>query len=134
MITLNFFDKISTVKDLEALTGLYTKANDWAYSILSKKFKVIICESYSNIGMPWNNVADLDYVFVIEPFHIYVYEGERYLTSLKVISSLPFEENTEHIIEPMKLIAELSIPPFSGDIVEELKKYIESYLDDLFQF
>ncbi|TFG07489.1 MAG: hypothetical protein EU539_04755 [Promethearchaeota archaeon] len=123
---------ISSRRDLEALNNLYDQADDWAYSLLSRKFNFIVCESYCNIAVPWNGLTNLDHVFVIEPFRVRVYQGDRYLKSLQLISTLPFEEETFRVIEPLEPIQEIHIPPFSGNIAEKLKNHLSPYLDELF--
>ncbi len=124
--------KIRKRADLESLTSLYERADEWAMKTLSNEVETVLCESYTNVGLPWNTISDLDYVFVTEPFKIEIYSGERYLKASRVVSSLIIELKTEEIIEPIEPIETIRIPPFSEDIVTRLRNYLKPYLDDLF--
>ncbi|TXT58118.1 MAG: putative p-loop ATPase/GTPase-like protein [Promethearchaeota archaeon] len=125
------FIKILTRKDLTKITPLYEKADNRAYSYLSNNSDHIICESYADVGLPWMELKDLDLVFVIKPFHIAIYEGERYLAASKVVSSISIEQKTEEIIEPIKPLKTIKVPPFTGNVIEKLKNHISIYLTDL---
>jgi predicted P-loop ATPase/GTPase len=109
--------KISNRADLQNLTKLYEEADRTAERLLSKKYNILICESYADTGLPWNGISELDYVFTIEPFHLSLYEGERYLQASEVVSTLCIEQKTEEIIEPLKPLKEIKIPPFADNIV-----------------
>ncbi|TFF99372.1 MAG: hypothetical protein EU541_05110 [Promethearchaeota archaeon] len=123
--------KIEKRADLEQLTDLYEKADNWAIENLSKKVETIICESYANIGLPWNSISDLDYVFVIEPFKIDIYRGDRYLKASKIVSSVLIEQKTYEIIEPINPIESIKVPPFSNQVITNLKQHLDPYLDEI---
>lgn len=123
--------QISTREDLQQLTELYEKADQTADRILNKKYDIVICESYADTGLPWNGIGDLDYVFAVKPFYLYIYEGEQYLQANKIVSSLTVEQKTEDIVEPLKPLQKIDIPPFSKDIVDSLKLFLEDQLEDL---
>jgi predicted P-loop ATPase/GTPase len=123
---------ISTREELNQITNLYEKADEWALSVISEKFNSIICESYTDIGLPWTGITNLDYVFVVEPFKIYIYDGIRYLNAAKIVSSISIEQKTEEIIEPIKPIKCIEIPPFADKIIEKTTDYLRPYLKELF--
>jgi len=123
--------RINNREDLQELTGLYEKADKIAETQLTKQFNTIICESYADIGLPWNDIEDIDYVFTIKPFFLEIYEGERYIQSSKVISTLSIEQKTEDIIEPIKPLREIKIPPFANNIVENLKSLLDQQIQDI---
>ncbi|MHA1723262.1 MAG: hypothetical protein ACTSXH_00255 [Promethearchaeota archaeon] len=120
-------------KDLEELTPLYENAVKFTERELSKLFEHIIYESYSNIALPLGDINDLDYAFVIKPFRINIYDGQRYLMAHETISSISLlEEDTTSVIEVLKPLVKLKIPPYSENIADNLKNEIAPVLDDLF--
>ena len=123
--------KINEREDLESLTELYEKADEWGIMSLSDKVETIVCESYTNVGLPWNSISDLDYVFVTAPFKIDIYDGERYLKASEYVSSILMEQKTEEIIEPISPIESIKVPPFSDKIITNIKEHLKPYLDDL---
>jgi predicted P-loop ATPase/GTPase len=123
---------ITTTKDLNELNELYMKADHWGYAKIREKCDTIIYESYSDIGLPSAGINELDYAFVIEPFTILIYQGDRYLKALEYASTISYEIKTIRIIELLKPIKKLSIPPFAKHIEENLKEYLKSELDLLF--
>lgn len=122
---------ISSRDDLRKVTSLYNQADAWAHSILTEQFDNIIYESYADIGVPWQGISSIDYVFAITPFRIYVFKGDRYLRAFEVISSFPEEEKTARIIENIEPIKTINVPPFAEDVVLQLKRHISPYLEDL---
>lgn len=123
--------KIRTREDLENLTELYEEGDQWAWSFLSKEVETIVCESYTNVGLPWNSISDLDYVLVVEPFKIDIYDGERYIKASKFVSSILMEQKTCEIIEPIKPLESIKVPPFSNNIIINIKDHLKPYLDEL---
>jgi predicted P-loop ATPase/GTPase len=124
--------KVTNREDLSKISELYEKADEWGLSVVSKRVDHIICESYGDIGLPWIGLNDLDYVFVVKPFKIYIYEGERYLNASKVVSTLSIEQKTEDIIEPIKPIETIAVPPFANNIIHKIAELISPNLDTLF--
>lgn len=123
---------ISKRSDLREITTLYNQADTYAHSQITKKFSHIVYESYADIGLPWQGIKNIDYVFAVKPFHVSVYSGERYLRAYDVLASFPEEEKAERIIENLQATREMEIPPFSEDPVEKLRQYLNSFFDNLF--
>jgi len=133
--TLLSQSKILNIKnreDLQKLTNFYEKADKSAEKKLLKEFDIVICESYANTGLPWDSINNLDYVFVIEPFYLSIYDGERYLEASKLVSTIRIEQTTEEIVEPIKPLKYAKIPPFSENIIDEFKIFLETQLEELF--
>ncbi|MBD3340576.1 MAG: hypothetical protein GF353_15820 [Candidatus Lokiarchaeota archaeon] len=122
---------ISNRSDLESCLPLYKEAEEKAYKELKQKFEYLICESYANIALPWEQNRDLDYVFAIKPFKIKIYDGNRYLKASKIVSSLPLEETTEIYSETLKPIKEISVPPFETNIIVNLKNQIKPIVNQI---
>ncbi len=124
--------KISDREDLNQITNLYEESDEWAFSVLSNKFDSIVFESYADIGLPWTGLSELDFVFVVEPFKIYIYEGKRYLNASKIVSSISIEQKTEELIELIKPITSIRIPPFADNIIGKITNYLRPHLKELF--
>ncbi|MFO7797402.1 MAG: hypothetical protein ACQERB_11660 [Promethearchaeati archaeon] len=123
---------IQNREDLQKLTPLYEKADKSAEKKLLEEFDIVICESYANTGLPWDGINEIDYVFVIEPFYLRIYDGERYLEASRLVSTIRIEQTTQEIVEPIKPLKSVKIPPFSEKIIDEFKKYLEPQIQDLF--
>jgi predicted P-loop ATPase/GTPase len=124
--------KILNRTDLQNLTRLYEEADRTAERLLKKKYDILICESYADTGLPWNGISELDYVFTIEPFHLSIYEGERYLQASEVISTLSIEQKTKDIIEPLKPLKKIKIPPFADNIINNYKILVKKEFGKIF--
>lgn len=122
---------VSSRSDLREITRLYNKADAWAHSQLSQQFDSIVYESYANIGLPWQGISSLDYVFAVKPFHIAIYDGKRYLKAIEVLSTFPEEENVTRIIENLDPIQQIKVPPFSKEIISNLQKVITPHIDKI---
>lgn len=125
---------ISSREDLRKVTSLYNQADAWAHSILTEQFDTIVYESYADIGIPWQEISSIDYVFAITPFRIYTFNGDRYLRAYDVMSSFPEEEKTIRITKNIDPITTVNVPPFAEDVVTNLKRHISPYLDELLSF
>ncbi len=132
ILTLYEVKYVQDRKDLEELAPLYEEAVKAAEIELSKSFNHIIYESYSNIALPLGDINDLDYAFVIEPFRLSIYDGQKYLMAHETISSISLlEEDTASVIELLKPLIKLKIPPYSENVPEHLKNEISPCLDKL---
>ncbi|MFO8017861.1 MAG: hypothetical protein R6U96_04445 [Promethearchaeia archaeon] len=125
--------EIRTREDLQEYSGLYTNATAQAHKILSEKFDNLVLESYSNIAVPFEKISGLDYVLIAHPFKIEVYNGERYLQALELLSTLPVEQNTDHILESIKAIKTISVTPFESEIIKRTKMLLKPYLDEILE-
>ncbi|MBD3196556.1 MAG: hypothetical protein GF317_15980 [Candidatus Lokiarchaeota archaeon] len=122
---------IKSREDLNSLSEYYKKAEREAILQLDKKFENLIVESYADIGLPLEINSNFDYVFVIEPFKITIYDGERYFQSSRLVSSFRIEQKTDEIIEPIKAIKTFKIPLNNSDVIENIKVIIAPFLDKL---
>lgn len=123
---------IQSTSELNELNNLYEQANEWGYQYLSTKYDHIIYESYSDIGIPFLSIPELDYIFVIEPFVISIYPGDRYLKALEYASTISIEIKTSRIIELLRPIEKIKIPPYAGNVEDKLKDKMKPFLDALF--
>lgn len=133
LISENNVRFVSSREDLKEVTKLYNQADSYAHSLLSEKWDSIVYESYSNIGLPWLGISELDYVFAVEPFRVLIYPGERYLRAYEVLSSFPEEEETHKITKNLDPIKEIEIPPFSKNVVDNVYDHLKPDLKDLFK-
>ncbi len=122
---------VSKRKDLNSVTNLYNDADAWANDLLSERFDSLVYESYSDIGMPWQGISDLDYVFAVGPFHLSIYEGTRYLKAFEVVSLFPEEEKTARLVKNLQPLKTINIPPFSTQIVHKVKEHLTPPLTEL---
>lgn len=125
--------EIKTREDLSNILKLYDEANEWAYHELKKEFDNLIIESYINVALPWREISNIDYVFVVRPFQIRIFEGEKYLKAHEVLFSLPIEEEVQDVIKHLKPIQTIKIPPFSEDITQNYVARLKKYMDKLFR-
>lgn len=123
--------KVSTRDDLQNYTKLYNEATFQAEKSISKSFKNVIYESYSDIALPFRGISHLDFVFVSQPFQIDIYKGERYLKALELTSSLPVEQSTDNVIESIKPIHTLEVTPFDVDIIDNTKNLLRPILEEI---
>ncbi|MGV9198181.1 MAG: hypothetical protein ACOC44_10730 [Promethearchaeia archaeon] len=123
--------EIKSRDELQEYSSLYGNATSQAHETLCKKFENIIIESYSNIAVPLRKISDLDFVFITRPFHIDIYKGERFLQALELLSTLPIEQNTEHVIESIKPVKKIKVPPYDKKVIDHTTLLLKSIMDEL---
>ncbi len=128
--------KIYHVKGLNSLNKLteeyYDLAVELVYKEMNKQYDCLVIESYSDIALPWKGLKDLNAVFGVKPGQISVYDPRKYLTAVQLSASTYSQEElaTSRILELIKPIKEVRVPPFRSDeIVEGLKENIPLFLE-----
>jgi len=127
---------IYRVRDLDTLNKLteeyYDLAVELVYKEMNKQYDCVVIESYSDVALPWKGLKDLDVVFGVKPGHISVYDPNKYLAAVQLSAFTYLQEElaTSRVVELVKPIKELKVPPFrSEEIVQGLKEKIPGLLD-----
>jgi len=128
--------RIYNVRDLDTLYRLteryYDLAVELVYKEMNKQYECLVIESYSDIALPWRGLKDLNAVFGVKPGQISVYEPEKYLTAVQLSTSTYVQEElaTSRIVELIRPIKEIKVPPFKSDeMMHGLKEKISKLLE-----
>lgn len=82
-----YTDDIYEIGDLKSLNKAmeeyYGRAIGFAYRRLLDRHDPIVIEGYSDVALPWSNLDDLDLVIGAEPWHISIYDPDKYLNDIK---------------------------------------------------
>lgn len=97
----------------------YDPATRFAYEEVMKHCDIIVHESYSDVALPWKGIKRLNSVLVVEPGFVYVYDGEKYLSAVKLTKGR--EAKTRRALDLLKPVKKIEIPPLDGDIIEKIK-------------
>ncbi|MHC1610371.1 MAG: hypothetical protein ACXQTW_02020 [Candidatus Methanospirareceae archaeon] len=123
------------VRDLNTLNKLteecYDPATEIVYKEMEKRYDYMVIESYSDAALPWKGLKDIDIVMGVKPGRILVLEAEGYLTAVQLSASTYLQEHsTSRIVELVKPIREVKVPPFrSAEIVQRLKERVPRLLE-----
>ncbi|MCP8304810.1 MAG: hypothetical protein H3Z50_05010 [archaeon] len=122
---------VRTLRELNDIVEMYyDEAIELAHRRIAAEHDALIYESYADIALPWRGIKDLDMVLVVHPGYIQAYDPDRYLLALDLSTNLLWEERTEKVVNLMKPIKTVRVPPYkSGDIVKEIKKKLNSFLE-----
>lgn len=129
--------KIDKLEDLnKIIIESYDKAVSLAYRKVKKDSEVVVVESYSNVALPLplDNIKSLKVVFGVEPWHVYLYSSDKYLTAIKLLTQLRKnrEVATNQIKQLLKPVKEVRITPStSTEIVKNLKEKVKDLLVDI---
>mgnify|MGYP000132518745 CR=1 FL=1 len=127
--------KIDKLKELNRIIiESYDKAISLAYRKIKQNHEVVVIESYSNTALPFNNIKGLKAVLGVEPWHIYLYSPDKYLTAVKLLTQLRknTEITTDQIKQLLKPVKEVKVAPsISIEIVKNLKEKIKDLLIDI---
>ncbi|VUT26651.1 MAG: dithiobiotin synthetase [Candidatus Methanolliviera sp. GoM_asphalt] len=128
-------DDIYKIDDLESLNEItekyYGQAIRSAYKKLLDRYDPIVIEGYGDVALPWSELDDLDLVVGVEPWHISIYNPDKYLNAVKFsIPTYSNEISTRRIKELVKPVKEVEFLPFRSDErVEMLKEKVPLILD-----
>jgi predicted P-loop ATPase/GTPase len=128
-------DDIHEIGDLRSLNEVteeyYGRAIRSAYRRLLDRYDPIVIEGYGDVALPWSELDDLDLVIGVEPWHISIYDPDKYLSAVKFsIPTYSNEISTRRIRELVKPLKEVKfLPVRSDERVEMLKKKVPSILD-----
>ncbi|PXF53992.1 MAG: hypothetical protein C4B56_00905 [Candidatus Methanophagaceae archaeon] len=126
--------RIFHVHDLNTLNKLtseyYNRAAEQAFMLMCREYELIVIESYSDVALPlpYSTLKDVDAVIGIKPGKIFVFEPEKYLTAVQLEASIRIqaeEPPTSEIVELLKPVREIRVPPLRSDeVVPQLKKRV----------
>ena len=126
--------RIFHVHDLNTLNKLtseyYNRAAEQAFMLMRREYELIVIESYSDVALPlpYSTLKDVDAVIGIKPGKIFVFEPEKYLTAVQLEASIRIqaeEPPTSEIVELLKPVREIRVPPLRSDeVVPQLKKRV----------
>ncbi len=131
--------RIFHVHDLNTLNKLtseyYNRAAEQAFMLMRREYDLIVIESYSDVALPlpYSTLKDVDAVIGIKPGKIFVFEPEKYLTAVQLEASIRIraeELSTSEIIELLKPVREIRVPPIvSDEVMPQLKKRVPQILE-----
>jgi len=130
-------DNIYEIENIETFNTLikyyYDRAINSTYEKIKKDFDLVIIESYGDITLPWNSFKKLDLVVGVEPWNIYVYEPEKYLDAVEIITVSHFKEvSTNQIKNLIKPIKEVEYKPAKSiKRIETIKKIADGLFRDI---
>jgi len=131
--------RIFHVHDLNTLNKLtseyYNRAAEQAFMLMRREYDLIVIESYSDVALPlpYSTLKDVDAVIGIKPGKISVFEPEKYLTAVQLEASIRIraeELSTSEVIELLKPVKEIRVPPLvSDEVMPQLKKRVPQILE-----
>jgi len=124
--------EVQSLKELNrAVSEFYSQAVRAAYGQVSR-YEVLVVESYSDVAMPWEGLENLEAIFGVEPWRLCLYEPERYLTAVRMISQVrqDIEVTANQVCRLVKPLAEVRLKP-STEAIEALKAQVKPLLKDL---
>ena len=128
-------EKIFEVSDVCRLNSIikeyYDKAVELAYKRIKQDYDIIVMESYSDIALPWDKIENVKNILAVEPWHIYLYNPDKYLTAVKLSTKLRKEGeiSTLQVKQLVKPAKEVKVAPSrSREISRKLKEKIEEIL------
>lgn len=115
---------IRTVKELnEIVNRYYDKSIELAHNKIATEYNALVYESYADAALPWKDIRELDLVLAVHPGYIQAYDPEKYLTALKLSAKLHREQKTGDIVDLLKPINTLKVPPCKdGQIMKKLRR------------
>lgn len=130
-------NNIYEVQDVNELNKVieeyYDKAISLAYEKIKENSELIIVESYSDVALPYDKLENIKIVFGIKPWRIKIYEPDRYLEALKLLSQFSYKEiTTEQVSRLLKPKKEIRIlPTLNKEIVRYLKNELKRLSRDI---
>ncbi len=124
------------VEDAGGLNGLveahYGRAIGSAYRKIAKEHDAMVIEGYSDAALPGGEVLEPDLVVGVEPWQISVYDPERYLDAVRLMTpSYSKEVSTGKVMEllsPKRVVEHRPSGP--EERVDQLKKIIPEVLEE----
>lgn len=122
---------VRTLKELnEIVDRHYDEAIELAHRKIAAEHDALVYESYADIALPWRGIKDLDLVLAVHPGYIQAYDPDRYLSALDLSTNLLREERTENMVNLLKPIKTIRVPPHkSGEIIKGIKRKLHLFLE-----
>jgi predicted P-loop ATPase/GTPase len=95
----------------------YEEAIERAHRRIAEEHDAVIYESYADIALPWRGITDLDVVLAVHPGYIHAYDPDRYLSALHLYSRMLREKRTENVVDMLKPIKTVRVPPYRSEVV-----------------
>ena len=121
---------VKTLRELNEIVDMrYNEAVKLAHKRIMTEHDAFVYESYADIALPWIGIRDLDMVLAVHPGYIYAYDPDKYLSALDLSINLLQEERTENVVNLLKPIKTVKVPPYrSKKIVKEIKRKLHLVL------
>lgn len=122
---------VRTMEELnETVDRHYDEAIKLAHWEIAAENDALVYESYADVALPWKGIKDLDMVLAVHPGYIQAYEPDKYLSALDLYTSLLREKRTEDVVNLLKPIKTIKVPPYkSEEIIKRMKRKIRQFLE-----
>jgi len=122
-------DRVIYVEDTRQLADLastlYEQAIASAHRMLKARCDAIVCESFSDVAVPWGGMESPDTVLVVAPGEVREYDPDRYFQAASMLSGMLNETSTGRILEVLEPLRTIRIPPLTSDRrVERLQRQL----------
>ena len=122
---------VRTMRELNQIVDTYyDEAIKLAHRRIAAEHDTLVYESYADIALPWRDIRELDMVLAVHPGYIQAYDPDKYLSALDLSTNLLREERTENVVNLLKPIKTIKVPPCkSGEITKRVKGKLRLFLE-----